>query len=364
MNTVSFVLLLLGLLVGVAVGAYVAWQASRSTIEALQGQIGQREAERDIDSRLLAEIAPVKETLLQMGSTVAELEKQRAAQHAALEQQLSFTRTTAEQSRTAAESLAAALSNNTVRGVWGETQLRSLVESAGLLHRVDFDTQAAMTAESGARRPDMVVHLPGGKSLVIDAKVPYSAYLEASSLRLGEDEALRGQLLSQHAKQVRGHVDALAKKQYWTGLEASPEFTIAFIPNEPLLAAALAADPTLLEDAFAKKIALASPVSLWAVLKTVAFTWQQEVLTDDAKALFDLGQELYGRIATLAQHADKLRKSIESTVSAYNGFAGSLESRVLVTARKLNALDESKLIAEPPLIQAQPQLLTQPELTT
>ncbi|MDQ1573766.1 MAG: recombination protein RmuC, partial [Actinomycetota bacterium] len=146
-------------------------------------------------------------------------------------------------------------------------------------------------------------------------------------------------------------------------LEASPEFTIAFIPSEPLLAAALEHDPTLLDYAFSKKIALASPVNLWAVLKTVAFTWQQDVLTEDAKRLFDLSKELYGRLGTLADHADRLRRSIDSTVSSYNQFASSLENRVLVTARKLDALDESKVIGTPVIVDAQPRQLTAIELT-
>ena len=248
--------------------------------------------------------------------------------------------------------------------MWGETQLRTLVESAGLLNRVDFTVQSTITAESGSRRPDMVVKLPGGKSIAVDAKVPYNSYIEASAIPATstvEQEAARTALLVKHAKQVKAHVDALAGKTYWTGLDASPEFTVAFIPNEPLLAAALEQDPTLLEYAFAKRIALASPVSFWAVLKTVAFTWQQDVLTEDAKELFDLGKELYSRLATLSDHADKLRRSIESTVTSYNQFASSLEQRVLVTARKLDNLDESKVIGTLTQIEQAPKRLTQDE---
>ena len=168
-------------------------------------------------------------------------------------------------------------------------------------------------------------------------------------------------LLSQHAKQVKLHVDALSGKRYWTGLEASPEFTIAFIPNESILNAAIDADPALMDYAFAKGVLLATPVNLWAVLKTVAFTWQQDVLTEDAKRLFDLGKELYSRLATMAEHSDKLRRSIESTVSNYNAFAGSLEQRVLVTARKMDGLNESRVIGAPQMIESQTRRLDQSE---
>jgi DNA recombination protein RmuC len=210
----------------------------------------------------------------------------------------------------------------------------------------------------------MVILLPGGKSIPVDAKVPYNSFIEASAIpstATGEQEAQRARLLAQHAKQVRSHVDALASKSYWTGLDASPDFTIAFIPNEPLLAAAMEADPNLMDYAFSKRIILANPGTLWALLKTIAFTWQQDVLTEDAKRLFDLGKELYGRLATLAEHADRLRGAIESTVTHYNKFASSLEQRVLVTARKLDALDESKVIGEPSTIDESPKHLTQNE---
>jgi DNA recombination protein RmuC len=322
------------------------------------------EAERD-ESKVLQALAPVKETLSNMQQKVTELETQRSLQHGELSQQLKTATESEERLRATAESLASALRNNATRGVWGETQLRTLVESAGLINRVDFDVQSTIEAESGTRRPDMVVKLPGGKSIPVDAKVPYNSYIEAAAIpssATGEQDARRAQLLTAHAKQVKSHVDALAGKSYWTGLEASPDFTIAFIPNEPLLAAALEADPNLMEYAFSKRIILANPATLWALLKTIAFTWQQDVLTEDAKRLFDLGKELYSRLATLSEHADKLRRSIESTVNSYNQFASSLEQRVLVTARKLDGLDESKVIGTPAQVDERPKQLSQPEL--
>ena len=344
-----------------ATSATLRDQLDRHSAEAAR----QRRAELE-QSRVLEAIAPVRDTLRTMQERLQDLEAQRQEQHGQLAQQLRSASDSEERLRRTTEQLASALRNNSTRGVWGETQLRSLVESAGLLNRVDFTLQGSIEAETGARRPDLILRLPGGKSIAVDAKVPYSDYIEASAISAtadGEAEARRTALLVSHAKTVRSHVDALGAKQYWTGLSASPEFTIAFIPNEPLLAAALEHDPMLLEHAFSRRVALASPVSLWAVLKTVAFTWQQDVLTEDAKRLFDLGKELYSRIGTMAEHAEGLRRSIESTVTKYNAFASSLEQRVLVTARRLDGLDESRVIGEPGMIESQPKPLTQVEFS-
>lgn len=331
----------------------------REAIEQHRREAQQRAAAEQSESKVLQAIAPVKDQLHSMSQTLVDMEKQRHQQHGDLAAQLNVTRQTAEKSKLAAETLASALRNNAVRGAFGETQLKSLVESAGLLRRVDFTTQESIEAESGARRPDMVVHLPGGKEMAVDAKVPYAAFIESS--RPDITDVQRAEQLAKHAKQVKAHIDALAGKSYWTGLTASPEFTVAFIPNESILNSALDADPGLMEHAFAKGVLLATPVNLWAVLKTVAFTWQQDVLTEDAKQLFDLGKELYARLAKLADHAEKLRRSIESTVANYNNFASSLEQRVLVTARKLDGIDESKVIGAPKPIETQAKRLTQEE---
>lgn len=329
-----------------------------------QEQAAQKERDRD-ESKVLQALTPVQESLRTMQQKVTELEAQRSLQHGQLSQQLKSATESEERLRSTAESLASALRSNSVRGVWGETQLRNVVEAAGLVERVDFDVQSSITSDAGAGRPDMVVHLPGGKSIAVDAKVPFTAYLEASRIPVtaaGEDGMKRAAYLGQHVKAVRGHIDALAAKGYWEGLAASPELVIAFIPSESLISSALEADPALLDYAFSKRVALASPVTLWSVLKTVAYSWQQDVLTEDAKKLFDLGRELYQRLATLSEHADKLRRSIESTVRSYNQFANSLESRVLVTARKLHVLDESKTLGTVSGIDESPRQLTAIEL--
>lgn len=325
-------------------------------LDAQRTERTERELREAGHTQVLKTLAPVAQQLEAMQEKVADMEKQRSQQHGQLAEQILHTKASVEESRKAAEALAAALSNNAVRGTWGETQLKILVETAGLLPRVDFDTQHSINAESGARRPDMVINLPGSKQMAIDAKVPFSSYWAAQRTDL--DPAERRRLLGEHAKKVRGHVDELASKCYWSGLTASPEFTIAFIPNDQLLAAALDTDASLMEHAFKQGVILATPTNLWGLLKTVAYTWKQDVLTEDAKVLFDLGRELYSRIVKLAEHAEKLRRSLEATVKSYNAFAGSLESRVLVTARKLDQFDESTLVSSPQQIERAPQALT------
>ncbi|SJN20306.1 DNA recombination protein RmuC [Mycetocola reblochoni REB411] len=335
-----------------ATGDQLRAERERSAQILAEHRAEQRErAERQQqESAVLEALAPVRESLGRMQQRVESMESQRQEQFGQISAQLAEARSTDERLRSTTESLAGALRSTTTRGVWGETQLRRVVELAGLLPHVDFSTQQSMTSEHGAARPDMVVSLPGGNSIAVDAKVPLDRYLEASAIpatATGAEAARREALLAAHVKAVRAHVDALAKKRYWTGLDSSPEFVIAFVPSESLLSAALDADPSLLDYAFGRRVALASPVNLWAVLKTVAVTWQQQAVSEEAHTLFELGNTLYQRLGVLAGHADALRRSIESTVKNYNAFASSLESRVLVTARRFPGVDQSALIAEP-----------------
>ncbi|MEY9953057.1 DNA recombination protein RmuC [Leifsonia sp. EB34] len=326
--------------------------------------LAQTERER-AESKVLQALAPVRESLSDMQRKVIELETQRNQQHGQLAQQLRSAAESEERLRSTAESLASALRSNSTRGVWGETQLRSVVEAAGLIERVDFDVQSSIHSESGAGRPDMIIRLPGGKSIALDAKVPFNAYLEASQIpatATGVEGAQREALLKQHVKAVRDHITTLGSKAYWTGLEASPELVIAFIPSESLVSSAMEADPSIMEFAFGKRVALASPVTLWSVLKTVAFSWQQDVLTQEAKQLFDLSRTLYSRLGTTAGHIEKLGRSIERTVKDYNGFVGSFERQVFPAARKLGALDESKVIGVLEGIEEAPRELTAFEL--
>ncbi|BDR53722.1 hypothetical protein KIM372_16290 [Bombiscardovia nodaiensis] len=299
-------------------------------------------------SKVLSALAPVQKNLDALQHKVAQIEEGRKQEMGALGQQLRSLGEQQGRLDKETSSLASALRNNKVRGSWGEAQLKNIVESAGLLEHVDFDTQVVVTASDGrVLRPDMVVHLPGGKTIPIDAKAPFSDYQRACEIpdTASEEELARKQeLLKSHAKALRDHVKALADKEYWNAFETAPDFVVAFIPSESLLQAALEADPALMDDAFAQKVALTSPVTLWAVLKSVAYAWQQQSLTDDAKRLFTLTHELYERFYTLGDRANKLGTSISRTVKAYNQFATTLESRVLVTARKLQNLDPTKII--------------------
>lgn len=340
-------------------------ERQRELAEQQKAEQREREQQAKTEHRVLEALAPVSKSLGEMREKVALLEQQRQLQHGELSQQLKTAVESEERLRATAETLASALRSNSTRGVWGETQLRSVVEAAGLLERVDFDTQANITADSGARRPDMVVHLPGGKNIAVDAKVPFNAYLEASAIpstASGTEGAHRTELLRAHVKAVREHITTLGTKGYWSGLDNAPEMTIAFIPSESLISSALETDPGLLEFAFAKRVALASPVTLWSVLKTVAFSWQQDVLTNEAKTLFDLSRELYTRLTKTAEHIDKLGRAIKSTVNSYNGFVGSLERQVLPTARKIGALNEEKFVVAPEPIEEATRELAASEL--
>ena len=310
----------------------------------------QAENERKLQeqSKVLSALAPVQKNLDALQQKVSQIEEGRKREMGALGEQLKGLGEQQARLDRETNALSSALRNNKVRGAWGEAQLRNIVESAGLLEHVDFDTQVVVTdADGRAQRPDMIIHMPGGKTIPIDAKAPYADYQKACEIpdtATPEELARKSELLHAHAKAVREHVKTLGDKAYWNAFADAPDFVIAFIPNESLLQAALETDPTLMDDAFARKVALTSPITLWAVLKSVAYAWQQQSLTDDAKMLFDLSRELYERFAVLGDRATKLGSAITKTVGAYNAFASSLESRVLVTARKLQRVDQSRII--------------------
>jgi DNA recombination protein RmuC len=285
-----------------------------------------------------------------------------------LAEQLRAAQASDEQLLRSTRTLAAAMQSNSARGQWGEVQLRRVVEAAGMLAHVDFSEQVHLAGGERVFRPDLLVHLPGGKALVVDAKVPLRAYLEANELPLdtagegGSQE--RARLLAEHAKAVKAHVDALANKKYWDAAGGSPELVLCFLPAESMLSAALQADPGLLDYSFARNVGLVSPVSLLAALKSVAFAWRQDMLTENAREIFDLSRQLYDRLGTLGEHVGKLGNALKGSVEKYNAFVGTLESRVLPTARRINSFDPTSLdnAKAPAPLESTPRLLAAPEL--
>ncbi|MEN3612627.1 DNA recombination protein RmuC [Plantactinospora sp. ZYX-F-223] len=305
-------------------------------------------------------VAPLHETLRRYEQRVAELEHDRVDAYAELREQVRAMTAVSGELRTETKQLVAALRAPQVRGRWGEHQLRRVVEAAGMLEHCDFAEQVTAATEHQVVRPDLVVRLHGGRSVVVDAKAPFDAYLTAMEAR---DEQGRDRHLDAHARHLRAHVDALAAKSYWAAFDQSPEFVVLFVPADPFLDVALQRDPTLLEHAFARNVVLATPATLVALLRTVAYSWRQEALARNAVAVHALARELYGRLGTLGEHVAKLGGALGGAVTAYNRAVGSLEARVLVSARKLAELGVAgDDLPVPPQVETAPRQPQAPEL--
>ncbi|MDR1824810.1 MAG: DNA recombination protein RmuC [Bifidobacteriaceae bacterium] len=341
-----------------------AAQATAARLAEENAELRQRAQE---DQNVLKALVPVQAKIQDVAQYVAVLEKERAGQYEQLQEQLRLARQTDEHLRSSTDALAGALRSNQVRGQWGEIELRRILELSGLGRHVSFSEQVTLPAQGGegGGRPDVVINLPGDKFLAIDAKVPMGAYLEASALA-GDDpqaDTRRTGLLAEHARQLRSHVDVLAKRTYWEGLTNSPEFVVMFVPTEALLSSALDTDPGLMDYALSKGVAPATPSSLLALLKTVATIWQHSTVTDQARDLLELGRTLYKRLGTLGGHVGKMGGALERTVAAYNQMVGSLERQVFSTARRFEAFDAAGL--ESPQLESekiQVRQLTAPEL--
>ena len=319
------------------------------------GQLAQR---FDVEALM----GPMRETLARVEQQLRESDMARTRSHAELAQQVEFARRGAEQLREQTQALVTALRRPEARGRWGELQLRRVVELAGMAPHCDFDEQ--VITDSGLR-PDMVVRLAGGKNIIVDSKVSLAAYLEAAA---AADDSVREARLDAHARHLRSHVDQLGAKAYWSSLPETPEFVILFIPGEAFLAPALERDPGLLEHALARRVHIATPTTLVSMLRTAQYAWQQEALSENARAVFDLGREVYDRLSGLGRHVDRLGRSLTSAVGAYNQAVGSLESRVLVSARRLAELgivdaelpapgaitDTARPLSAPELVAAEP----------
>jgi DNA recombination protein RmuC len=294
---------------------------------------------------------PIAETLRKVDTRLAEVERERVAVYSNLTEKIRALHSTAD-------TLSRALRTPAVRGRWGEMQLRRVVEIAGMLQRCDFDEQAGLQSDTGRLRPDLIVHLPGGKRIVVDAKAPLEAFLEAQECADDEARVLK---LQAHARQVRDHMDRLGSKAYWESLGNSPEMVVMFLPGETLFSAALQHDLTLIEYGLQQRVLLASPITLIALLTTVAHTWRQEALTENYREVAALGRDLYDRLAVLTGHFEDLRKRLDGAVQAYNKAAGSFETRVLTGARKLRELDVTTAPELPYLepIETAPRVLKQ-----
>jgi DNA recombination protein RmuC len=363
------VILILGLVVGGAAGwwsargsAAAALASARTEADLLRERVVDLEAAVSDDAQTAAALGPLRDALVRVEQQVGTLERDRTSQFAALETTIAAVHQSTTALGRQTQSLAGSLNSSTVRGAWGEVQLRRVLEHAGMLARCDFDEQVSRVSRHQRQvRPDVVVRLPGDKYLVIDSKAPMGAFLGAQADDLPSAE--RRDLLRAHAASLKSHVTALAAKDYWTAFENSPEMVVCFVPSDAMLAAAMSADPALHEDAMARRVVLVGPGALLALLRTVAFTWQQDALTAHARDVMTLGRDLYDRLGTLGSHTMRMGTALQRSVEAYNQMVGALESRVLVSARRMHqaGIVERPLPAPQPL-EAGPRVLTAMEL--
>jgi DNA recombination protein RmuC len=386
-----------GILIGLLVGAAGAWLALRgqyasklaahgsleSTMKALasdalasssesflklaksQLEQLQQKTTNDLEQRKQAVehlVAPIKESLTKVDGKLQELEVARTHAYSTLSSQVQQLAETQKELRSETGNLVSALRDRpNVRGRWGEIQLRRVVEMAGMLEYCDFQTQQHVATDDGRLRPDLVVKMPGGGSVVVDAKVAGQAYIESLEAK---DDASRLLKLHDHARQVRDHVVKLGAKNYWAQFERAPDFVVLFLPGETFLSAALEQDPALLEDSYGNRVLIATPTTLIGLLRTVAYGWRQETIAESAKEVSDLGRELYKRLATLTEHFSKVGDRLQSAVKAYNESVGSFERSVLPGARRLkdHGISSSSELAELKEIDLVPRTVKTPEL--
>lgn len=334
----------------------------------------QQRAQGDLEARQKAMdslIKPISESLTKVETRIGEVEKARIDAYSALDQQLkALLQHHLPQLHRETASLVQALRQPAVRGRWGEIQLKRVVELAGMLEHCDFTEQTSMAGEGGRLRPDLVVRLPGGKRIAVDAKTPLDAYFTAAELESQGHPGEAERKVAEHARQLRDHIRKLAEKSYWEYLSGeygvSPEFVVLFVPGEAFYSAALKADPSLIELGVEQRVILATPTTLIALLKAVAYGWRQERMAENAQAISDLGKELYKRVVTLADHWARLGKNLGQATDAYNKATAALESRVLVSARRFRDLHvavEAPDVSTLDPVDQVPRVLQAPEIT-
>jgi DNA recombination protein RmuC len=372
MNATTFVIALLTLATGLAVGVVAGLRMAARSRHDLHEELRllSAQAVNDSSSQVLAladsrvqatehMVRPVRDSLDRLNDRIGTLEQQGASWQSQLKQQVESVHLSGVELRQQTQALAEALRRPQVRGAWGEMQLRRSLELAGLMQHCAFEEQVSQRTDDGVLRPDVVIRLTGGKQVVVDAKVPLEAFLRATQGR----DVDRAAELVRHAKHVRTHVDQLAAKAYWRQFSPSPEFVVMFIPAEAIFAQALDTDPALIEYAASRGVMLATPTTLIAMLKTVSYAWNQEALADNAREVHALGRELYDRLGTVGGHLDKLGRSIGTVVGSYNKAISSLETRVFVSARKMRDLQGvDHDLSAPEALTELPRPLTAPEL--
>lgn len=309
-------------------------------------------------------VQPITESLRRYETHIQEIERARQTAYGEIRSQVVTLAETHRRLQAETGNLVQALRAPVVRGRWGEIQLRRVVELAGMVEYCDFQQQESVATEQGRLRPDLVVRLPGGKTVVVDAKAPLKAYLDSLE---SPDEEARREKLREHARAIRAHIAALSQKAYWQQFQPTPEFVFLFLPGETFFSAALEQDPSLIEEGAGKNVILATPTTLIALLRAVAYGWRQEKIAENAQAISDRARELYARLATLGEHFIKLGRGLESAVENYNRAVATLESRVLVTARQfkeLGAAEAGKELPAPDPVEKQVRALQAPEFTS